>query len=273
MTSATADLSAGSTPATGTALAGVSTVARPETDGAGTEPYQTWSRHEILLLLHDIIDRRVPVTLHFDQGEQQMPTALLHLNPGFEELIFDSAVPDAANARIIESKRLTFVAFVDHIKIQFRAGHAEAARFEGRPALRVRIPDAVLRLQRRDAFRVDLPKADALYCDIGGNTQPRAGITRLMISDLSVGGINLITDATPGGWKPGALLGQCRIALPGESAFTAALEIRHTVAAGRDARGKLRIQYGCAFVQLPGTAVNLIQRYINQIERMRRALA
>ena len=248
----------------------VARLAPLEHDSAANEAYQTYSRREILLILEEVIDRRALITLHFNQGDDHVVTTLLHLNPEFEELVFDGAARSELNALLLQSRRMTFVSFVDHIKIQFQTQGAQLTSFEGRPALRCRVPDSILRLQRRDAFRVPTPKAGPLYCEID---VPDTGITRFMVGDLSVGGISMIAGPRTLEFKPGATFDKCRIDLPGHGAFTAALEIRHGSGTSRDGRGNLRHHYGCQFLNLAGPVVNLIQRYINQLERSRRMLA
>jgi flagellar brake protein len=242
----------------------------PEDDSPANEPYQTYSRREILTILQDVIDRRALITLYFNQGEEHVVTTLLNVNPEFEELVFDSAVRDDMNKRIVQSRRVTFVSFVDQIKIQFRTQSAELTTFEGRTALRIRVPDSVMRLQRREAFRVNTPKAGPLYCEID---LPESGKTRFVIGDLSVGGIGILAGPATFEFKPGVVFDHCRIDLPEHGNFNASLEIRHGNGFAKDAQGKPRYHYGCQFLNLSGPVVNLIQRYINQLERTRRALA
>ena len=242
----------------------------PEDDSPANEPYQHYSRREILVILQDVIDRRALVTLYFNRGEQHVVTTLLNVNPEFEELVFDSAVHDDMNRRIVQSRTITFVAFVEQIKVQFRAQAAELTTFEGRSALRIRLPDSVLRLQRRESFRVNAPKAGPLYCEID---LPDIGKTRFVVSDLSVGGMGILAGPATFEFKSGAVFENCRIDLPEHGLLTTSIEIRHGTGFAKDAQGKPRYHYGCQFLNLAGPVVNLIQRYINQLERNRRALS
>ena len=241
-----------------------------EDDSPANEPYQHYSRREILVILQDIIDRRALVTLYFNQGEEHVVTTLIKINPEFEELVFDSAVSDAMNQRIVHSRTITFVAFVDQIKVQFRTQAAELTTFEGRSALRIRLPESVLRLQRRDSFRVNAPKSGPLQCEID---LPEVGTTRFDVSDLSVCGMGILAGPATFEFKSGAVFDNCRIALPGHGALTTSIEIRHGTGFAKDAQGKPSYHYGCQFHNVAAPVVNLIQRYINQLERNRRALS
>lgn len=242
----------------------------PEDDSPANEPFQHYSRREILVILQDVIDRRSLVTLYFSGGQEHVVTTLINVNPEFEELVFDSAVQDDMNRRIVQSRSITLVAFVDHIKVQFRAQAAELTMFEGRSALRIRLPESVLRLQRRESFRVNAPKAGPLYCEID---LPETGTTRFVIGDLSLGGLGILASPATFECKSGTVFEDCRINLPGHGMLVTSIEIRHGTGFAKDLQGRPRHHYGCRFLNLAGPVVNLIQRYINQRERTRRALS
>ncbi len=243
--------------------------AAPEEESAETEGFQTYSRREILAILQSMIDRSALITLHFAQGEDYVVTNLLHLNPEFEELIFDGTTDAELSRRIIRSRRLTFVSFVDQIKVQFHAQIAEATTFDGRPALRIRVPDSVLRLQRRNFFRVHAPKSGPIRCEI---TLDDGATAHFSVGDLSVGGMGVIAGPMTRAFTPGAVFEHCKVELPGHGSFTTALQIRHAHGTRKDAQGVSRDHYGCQFANLAGPVVSLIQRYINYLERTRRTL-
>lgn len=117
------------------------------------EPYQEYSRIEILANLRVLIDRHVLTTVYFDQGASFIITRILGFTADFEELIFDLSPDAKTNEKLQESSDLTMVAFFNHIKVQFTVNRAVLTQFENAPALRVGLPRSLLRLQRRTAFR------------------------------------------------------------------------------------------------------------------------
>lgn len=240
------------------------TTARPESEDGANQEFQVVSRREIIAILREVIDRRLLVTLYFGAADGFIVTNLLHLNPDFEELVFDQA-QDAAVNRVIEAaERLTFVTFVDQIKTQFSTQRAEGTGFENQPALRTRLPQSVLRLQRRNFFRVAAPKAAPLVCQV---PMPDGTLAEFMIDDLSVGGAAIL--AGPGFelFAAGTVFENCRIELPEHGVILTTIELRNQAPAGA------RIRYGCRFLHLAGTVESLLQRYISQLERTRRALS
>lgn len=240
--------------------------ARPEPETADCEQFFTYARREIIGVMEDIIGRGALVTAYYAGGEECFVTSLLHLNPEFEELVLDHAPAEAQNQRLLESRDITFVTFVDQIKVQFHAQRAEATTWDGKPALRIRLPDALLRLQRRNFYRVPAARNAPLMCEI---PLPAGGAARFVVGDISVGGVAVIAGPAQPGFTAGTVFHNCKIELPGHGSFLTALEIRNNGTAG-DPRG---CRYGCQFLNLAGPVVSLIQRYINQLERTRRSLS
>jgi c-di-GMP-binding flagellar brake protein YcgR len=246
-----------------------STRPSPEPEIPEYEQYLTYSRREIIEVIQEVIDSGALVTVYFSQGDDHFVTNLLQINPEFEELIFDAAPEAALAERLLQSRRATFVAFLDQIKIQFHALRVEATTREGRPAARIRLPDSLLRLQRRNYFRVAAPKATPLQCGIP--LPGRAAPARFAISDLSVGGLAVIAGPQLADLAAGTVFHNCSIELPGHGSITVSLEIRN-LQGGAQPKEAARMRYGCQFLNLGGPTVSLIQRYINQLQRTQRTL-
>lgn len=242
----------------------------PEPETPESEQYLNYARREIISVLEEVAENNLLLTVYFNQGEEHFVTNLLQINPEFEELVFDAAPSDAVTARLLQSKRSTFVTFIDQIKVQFHAQHIEPTTFEGGAALRMRLPDSVMRLQRRNFFRVPTPRGKPLVCEVpvpGGKT------TQFTIRDLSVGGMALIAGPAQAAFAPGMVIHKCRIDLPDHGNFDVSLEIRNNKGPATTGAEAGQNRYGCQFLNLPGPVVSLVQRYINQLERARRAMA
>jgi c-di-GMP-binding flagellar brake protein YcgR len=243
--------------------------ADPEPETPDYEQYTIYARREIIGVVEDIIKRKALVTVHFAQGEESFVTTLLHVNPEFEELVIDQAPSAALTEQLLRSGHMTFVTYVDQIKVQFSAQRAEPTSYAGRPALRIRLPDTLLRLQRRNYYRVPAGKSTPLICEI---PLPDGRTMRFAVGDISLGGVAVIAGPALAEFAAGMVIENCRIELPGHGSFTSALEIRNNQGLAADARNPGRHRYGCQFLNLGGPVVSLIQRYINQLERSRRSL-
>lgn len=236
-------------------------------DAQDFERYQIDSRFEIVALLREVADAHAPVTVYFNRGAEFIVTNLLDVNPEFEELIFDQGADIGANRRLLRSERMTVVTFLERIKMQFPAQRAEATIYERLPALRIRMPESLVRLQRRNCYRIRTPVARPIVAGVADPSDPGRCL-RLRILDLSCTGIALVARDDEIMLEPGALLQDCRIELPEVGVLSTALEVRNIGSHEHGARNKL-LRYGCRFVGMSPALVNAVQRYITRTERER----
>jgi flagellar brake protein len=233
--------------------------------------YMIHSRSEILGILRDIILRRALVTISYGSGSESIVSALLSVNPDFEEVVLDFGADNDANNRLLARNTLTVTTYVDHVKIQFSVQRAEQTMFSGRPALRVRLPSSLMRLQRREYYRIATPVSNPLKCVVPALLDRTGKMIEFRVMDISCGGLAMITNSTQIHVDLGQKFDGCQIDLPGIGVITTGLVIRSvteiphsTVLQGQ--------RCGCQFIDMAGTMITLIQRYINTLQRERRAL-
>lgn len=245
-------------------------VALPIPQGTDLSPYELHSRFEIVAILKQVADSHALVTLYFNEGRDFIVSSLLSVNPDFEELVIDFGADATANARLLEAHRVQCVTFLENIRVQFTTARAQQTVFQGRPAFRIRLPDSVLRLQRRNAYRAKVPLANPPVCHVPHPRNPKTTL-KLRLLDLSVGGLAVM--AAPVDFDPevGAVIQNCRISLPDFDEFEAHLEVRNVTVMAENAGNQLK-RYGCQFVELPGSTTALIQRYILFVERSRHGI-
>lgn len=238
-----------------------------EAEALDHERYQVHSRFEIASLLRAVADSHIAVTVYFNRGTEFIVTNVLGVNPEFEELILDLGADDTANRRLLQSPRMTVVTFLDHIRLQFQAQRAEETLHEQLPALRIRLPEMLLRLQRRNFYRIRTPVARPVLASFP-DPADRGRRVSLRIFDLSCGGVALLAGEGELALEPGTILQDCRIDLPEVGVLNTALEVRSAARHEEGARKNLR-RYGCQFVGLPPALASAVQRYITRTERTR----
>jgi c-di-GMP-binding flagellar brake protein YcgR len=231
------------------------------------ERYQVRSKLEIVALLRAVADAHIAVTVYFNQGADFIVTNVLDVNPEFEELILDLGADEATNRRLLKATRMTVVTFLDHIRLQFQAQRAEQTFHEQLPALRIRVPDSLLRLQRRNHFRIRTPVTKPIAASFPDPADRRRRVS-LRIFDLSCGGVALVAGEGEIALEPGMMLADCRIDLPEVGVLNTVLEVRNAVKHEEGARMNLR-RYGCQFVGLAPAFTSAVQRYITRTERER----
>lgn len=202
-------------------------------------------------------------------GDDSFLTTLLAVFPEKNQLIFDCSGSSESNRRLLASQQAIFVGHPGGIRVQFTCGPVMELIYGGEKAFAVHLPKVIVRLQRRESFRIETPRLNPLqfFGRASGGEQ-----LKLPIHDISVTGIGLTASSEPVGLASGMRLEKCHFALPGDEHD---LFFNATVAqvSERAMRGSLRQWHiGLQFNKLSGAEENRIQRYIARIERERHEL-
>ena len=171
------------------------------------------------------------------------------------------------NERLLKGQHLTIVSSQDGVKIEFHVHQIEATSFEGRLAFCVPFPDSLLKLQRREYYRLTVPLLKPLRCHIPLLT---TGFADTVIGDISLGGVSVMGEYPGLTMDPGQVFEGCRIQLPEVGTINATLAICNSFPMTLRNGAVIR-RTGCAFVDLPASQEAMLQRYIIRLERDRRA--
>ncbi|MBE2257993.1 MAG: flagellar brake protein [Candidatus Accumulibacter sp.] len=234
--------------------------------------YLLHSKAEIVAALRSLIQRRALVSAYIDSGRAFLLTSLLEIQTETDELLLDWGRDEAINGQALQASQLVLSAEVDKVKVQFTLGGLAETRIAGRPAFRAALPDKVLRLQRREYFRLSTPIAKpvkfvAAISRVDGSTL----VAEASLLDISGGGVGLMATPSLAALLPsGAVLSDCKMTLPEEGLLVARLCVRNKFDV--TTRGGARyVRVGCEFIDLPGARMSMVQRYITRIERERKA--
>lgn len=227
--------------------------------------YLLKSRSEVLNVLRQLQQHDSLITLFFNEGKDLILTTLLSISD--ERLIFDCGANTETNQRALNAERLFCSTLLDKVRVQFILRQPSAITHEGRSAFQAALPDNVLRLQRREYYRLALPLTRRLTCQIPVPDGQRIDFD---IVDLSGGGMAIVAAPDEMIFSPDMEFAGCHIHLPEVGNITARIRILTTIQITLN-NGVHIMRTGCHFVGLPGTMTNLIQRYIIKIERERKA--
>jgi len=225
-----------------------------------------YSRAEICALLRRIGEERTLVTVYTGNEGEFAVTMVLNVDADFDEVNFDMPVSADAQARVLQAGELVFVIFFENVKVQFRAQKAQAMSFEGRPAFRVRLPTQMLRLQRREYFRVRTPimgKATCLVPQKRGDSKYES----LQLVNISVGGLAVLSYPQNFELPVGETIRDCFLDLPGIGPVNVSFKVVNVydIDGAVDSR-----RCGCQFVDLAPQARIMVQRYVNRVEAEQR---
>lgn len=207
-------------------------------------------------------------SVHF--GGEQFITTLLVAMPEKGQLIIDCSGSQDSNRRFLASRRNVFIGRPGGIHVQFETGPATEMLYGGAQAFSVALPKYLVRLQRRESFRIETPRAKPLQFF---GRLPGGELLNLPAHDISVAGIGLSAAMVPVGAAVGQVLENCRFSLPEEKhdLFFSATICHLSELQGRAGISQWRI--GLQFNKLPVTEENRIQRYIARVEHERNELA
>jgi c-di-GMP-binding flagellar brake protein YcgR len=242
---------------------------KPDAASADQSKYLIHSRLEIAAILGTLGKSGSMVTAYFGSGNDFILTSILAVRPKQDEVVMDYGADSAANQRALQAGKITFVAAHERIKIQFATAAPHQVRFEGRDALSLPLPATLLRLQRREYFRIAMPLTRPLKCVIGTQGAPLGAPVEVSIVDISCGGIALIDSSEPVDIEAGVCFRGCRILLPGAGAVTADLLVKSTFEVTLK-NGIKHKHAGCEFIEMIERERAKIQRYINQVQRERK---
>ncbi len=246
------------------------TIALPILEGSEYDKYMLRNPAEVLTLLRQLQSRLTQLTVFCNEGQDMLLTMLVEVSP--DHVILDVGSDEEINRRSESAERHYCIGQLDRVRIQFLLGPFKRIEFQGRPAFLAALPKEVLRLQRREYYRLPIPAARPLKCRIpmlfpGGGS----GVFEATVLDISVGGVGLAGLPEDIPLEVGQTFPDCRIELTEVGIIDCTLRICQLgVSFVRD---QPRQRAGCEFVNLPGAQQTLIQRYIIKVERERKARA
>jgi c-di-GMP-binding flagellar brake protein YcgR len=234
-------------------------------------PYQVHSRREIVTLLRNLNEHNQLVRMIFSDGAEAVVTSVLQVDEAENLVVVDSAPGRMQNERIAESPNVSFETMLERIRILFFTSDIQACEFDSRPAFCFPIPLSVIRLQRREYYRVLTPRF-VIGIPVAGGAVGMPMTANVIVQNISAGGIGIVDDKKLLDQTIGRVYENCRIMLPGSAPIDATLEVRNSqeISVGG---GKTIRRLGCLFVNMPKPTLAALQRYITKLEREQNAKA
>ena len=233
--------------------------------------YQVESRKEIIALLRSIGEKNQLVTLQIPGQSDLCVSSVLAVDPERDSVYFDCSVSSDQNRRIAASSRIAFETSLDKIRILFSADSGlEAVTFDNRPAFRMAIPESLIRLQRREYYRMATPVSNPVRAIIPIPYELGGGTNVFPLADISCGGIAILDNKLLLGNTIGNNYEACKIELPDIGTVTTSLQVRNVLDITL-LNSKTNRRLGCEFVDISRGNLANVQRYITKLERERNA--
>ncbi len=227
------------------------------------------SRVEILALLRALHEERNQIVLNF-AGDQYIASRLLAAWPQHNRIVLDFGADEAINRAIIAAGHAVAETNLHQVSVQFEVGAMRSIALADGPALEAALPDCMLRLQRREAYRVPTPVLRPITLRVPAQVHcPRDVDMRVV--DISSGGLGVVCEITEFRPEAGSVLDGCLLDLPEVGLVVADIEVRH-VDCNLDANNVPHAQCGLRFLSLAPHMATFIQRYVMKLEREWRML-
>jgi len=224
---------------------------------------------EIEGVLRNLIRKRANVTAYLDGSRDFMMTTILDVRGN--DVILDAPPNDIQLKRAEMADELICITQLDSVKIQFPLDGVDITTFEGAPALEANVPDRLLRLQRREYFRLTAPVSHSLTCQIPvPGESGRVNTFEARVLDISGGGVAIVVPPEGVEFKPETEFTECQIQLPDAGTVTARLRICNVFRV-TNRNGISMLRAGCEFMDLTDKVASVIHKYILNVERERSA--
>ncbi|MDY0074209.1 MAG: flagellar brake protein [Thauera sp.] len=229
--------------------------------------YLIHREREIKFILRQLRDARALIQAYAKESSHSFLTAILDLDEDDDRLLLDISPDQSLNARLTTGQTLDCVTQLDKVRIQFRVSGVQISERQDGQVFVAALPDKLLRLQRREFYRLQTPPTHTLKCIVPLEDEQEAV---LRILDISGGGIAVAVPPDDLPFTPGCEYPDCRIVLPDSLPVSARLIVRNLFRL-TTRNGTEVLRAGCEFADMPRGAEEAIQRYIFKVERDRSA--
>ncbi|HUX90561.1 MAG TPA: flagellar brake protein [Gallionellaceae bacterium] len=219
------------------------------------------SPKEIRLTLNAIAQKKSAVLLHFDNNQNFLKSTLLAVDE--TGMWLDVSPSEDDNKLLLKSDSITLVTRHLGAKVQFVCRQIEMSVYGSQPAFYCPLPQLILRLQRRDFFRVPTSYDTPLKCIIPPlpTSETSTKPDEVTIMNISEGGIALICKENNIKLEEGAIYPNCRIELPEIGTLLTAIQVKSLFEVTLP-NGIITKHAGCEFVRLEARMSMLLQRYV-----------
>jgi flagellar brake protein len=232
--------------------------------------YRVQSRREILALLRQIGEKNQLVRMLVNGEADVCVTSILDVDADEDMLVLDRSIDRDQHRRVLAASRVSCETSLDKIRILFKVENPREITYEGSVAVGVDIPETLVRLQRREFYRMETPVTNPVKLVLSLPEELGGGSATLPLADISCGGIAFMDNKLVLGDAMGRTFENCRLDLPDVGPVVTSLEIRNmhdvTLLNNKSAR-----RYGCMFVGISRGNLANVQRYITKLERERNA--
>lgn len=232
------------------------------------QDYIVRNQKEIQQIIQSLKTDAASLKIAFNQGNEDYFTQIIDIDKENGVMYFDMTIDAAFNKRLLAAPELIILKDTG-IRIRWKSVEHSVITLPDGNALRTEIPNALVRLQRRELFRLKTPVIDPIPCEMSvpnSNNPTLKEAIKYNLVDVSLGGVGLIIDETlHPALKVGAIIDPCIINFPDAGETQLKLEVRNIISLEENDTQKYRV--GLGFVRPNRSTEGIIHKYTFNLER------
>lgn len=237
------------------------------------EQFIVQNQKQIIQILNELAKHHEMLKISF--SHDTCLTNVISVDAHNHVVYLDIGIDDAFNDRLLASHHVIF-SKDDGIRLKWTSAQLTLATLKDGKAIKIALPQKLMRLQRREFFRLATPIVNPVPCIIpipNAENPDEDRTLELTLVDVSLGGVGVIA-ANPLDevLVIGANFDKCRINFPEVGETNLTLQVRNiTPVTMKDGASKYRV--GLQFISPSRGNEGLINKYTYNLERQVMALA
>ncbi len=158
------------------------------------EQYVVYNAKEIAQILADLAKQKAMLKASFNGGNDVYLTTVIAVNVQRNAVYLDIGRDEAFNVRLLASDHVVF-SKDDSVKIKWVSEQISEVSLQDGRAIKIALPQSMMRLQRREFFRLATPRVNPVPCQISIPDEENPGEVKdleLALTDVSLGGIGAV---------------------------------------------------------------------------------
>lgn len=241
------------------------------------QPYIVQNLKEIIQILTDLAKHKATFKVSFSDGHDHHDgylTSVIEVDTKNHAVHLDVGIDEAFNSKMLASNHVIFTKN-DGIKIKWSSENLSMVSLKDGKAIKIAIPQSLVRLQRREFFRLNTPIVNPAPCRIpipdAHDTKLKQALD-LALVDISLGGLGVVMpDPLHSAITEGANFDECEVSFPEFGSTSLKLQVKNIMPMQlKD--GSIKYRIGFQFVNPSRNSEELIRRYTFNLERLTLAI-
>ncbi len=233
------------------------------------EIFLVGSQNQRQNLINMIITKEIPVTAYLVDDDKKttinFSTRLLDIEPENGSLIFETTLDGPLNNKISDATMLYCASTINDVPVEFMLDAPRQEKYADKMCFTSPFPQLLIRMQRREFFRINIPQGITAICYFPTDTTP----VKTELSDISIGGFSIqVQGRLHRPFKVGDIIDACEIQLSLNNSFEATLKVKNNFVKSNNNSEKTTL-IGFTFIDISASIESQIQRFIFNIESKR----